>query len=134
MQEYQNNDALTNPVVSDEFKDIPIIDMQTYISASQNAEQWTEEAKVECQKVAECLHKFGILLIMDPRVKGQDNEDYLQLMEQYFEKTGAKHASGKNIPEIKPEHLYQTGLMPEYTEIARDHSKLRAEIDLADED
>ena len=70
MQEYQNNDALTNPVVSDEFKDIPIIDMQTYISASQNAEQWTEEAKVECQKVAECLHKFGILLIMDPRVKG----------------------------------------------------------------
>ena len=120
--------------MSDEFKDIPIIDMQTYISASQNPDQWTEEAKVECQKVAECLHKFGILLLIDPRVKFQDNEDYLQLMEQYFEKTGAKHASGKNIPEIKPEHLYQTGLMPEYTEIARDHSKLRAEIDLADED
>ena len=55
-------------------------------------------------------------------------------MEQYFERTGAKFAEGKDIPDIKPGHLYQTGLMPEYTEIARNHSKLRSEIDLADED
>ena len=41
MKEYQRNDALKNIVVSDDFKDIPIIDIKTYIEASQEQNQWT---------------------------------------------------------------------------------------------
>ena len=40
---------------------------------------------IECQKVAESLHKFGILIWKDPRVNEKDNEDYLDMVEQYFE-------------------------------------------------
>ena len=61
--------------------------MEIYLKASQN-EQFAslpDDARVECQKVAECFHKFGILLIKDPRVDFEDNENYIDMMEDYFE-------------------------------------------------
>jgi hypothetical protein len=61
-----------------------------------------ENVRLECQKVAECFHKFGILLIKDPRVDFQDNETYIDLMEDYFEKTGEIFYSGENVDDIKP--------------------------------
>lgn len=39
----------------------------------------------ECQKVAESLHKYGILLFKDPRAKETENEEYIDLMENYFD-------------------------------------------------
>ena len=73
-------------IVSDEFADIPIIDLKTFIdSSNQNPESLSAGAKEECQKVAECLHKFGILLIRDPRVNMEDNDTYIDMMEEYFE-------------------------------------------------
>ena len=73
-------------IVSDEFADIPIIDLKTFIdSSNQNPESLSTGAKEECQKVAECLHKFGILLIRDPRVNMEDNDTYIDMMEEYFE-------------------------------------------------
>ena len=74
------------PIVSDEFSDIPIIDLKTFIDSSKlDPDSISEAAKTECQKVSECLHKFGILLIKDPRVEFQDNETYINMMEEYFE-------------------------------------------------
>ena len=97
MKEYQRNDALKNIVVSDDFKDIPIIDIKTYIEASQEQNQWTNEASLECQKVVECFHKFGILLIFDPTVKEYENEAYLDTMEEYFAKTAEMYYKGKEL-------------------------------------
>ena len=134
LREYQNAAPNVETIVSDEFADIPIIEMKTFIDASNHSKPWNEQASRECQKVAECLHKFGILLVVDPRVKFQDNEDYLDMMEQYFEKVGEDFYNSQEVKDIKPEHLYQTGLMPEFTEIARNHWKLRLELDLDDED
>lgn len=42
-----------------EFVDIPTIDFQKFLNKS---EGW----KSECQKVADCLHDTGILIIKDP--------------------------------------------------------------------
>ena len=82
-----------------------------------------ENVRLECQKVAECFHKFGILLIKDPRVNFQDNENYIDLMEEYFEKTGELFYSGEKVDDIKPEYHYQTGATPENIEMARDHAE-----------
>ena len=36
----------------------------------------------ECKKVAESLHKFGILIVRDPRVDHSDNDTYIDMMEK----------------------------------------------------
>jgi len=54
-------------VISEEFAEMPVIDFQVFL-ASQEGGSTSEQAQIECQKVAECLHKFGILIIRDPRV------------------------------------------------------------------
>ena len=117
-------------VVGDDFADMPVIDLEVYLKAADCADQekLPEAVRIECQKVAECFHKFGILLIRDPRVNPQDNEDYVDMMEDYFEKTGDMFYAGKDCSkDIKPECHYQVGATPDFIEKARDHSeKLKA--------
>jgi hypothetical protein len=47
--------------LKDQFKEVPIIDVEAYLS--QIPGKW----EIECQKVAESLHNFGILIFKDPR-------------------------------------------------------------------
>ena len=61
------------------FEDVPVIDVAAFLNKD------PETSAFECRKVAESLHKYGILIIKDPRIDEQDNEDYLDLMERYFE-------------------------------------------------
>ena len=56
--------------------------------------------------MSECLHKFGILLIKDPRVEFKDNETYINMMEEYFEQVGDKYYRGEEIKDIRPDCLY----------------------------
>mmetsp|Transcript_19401 Transcript_19401/g.18508 ORF Transcript_19401/g.18508 Transcript_19401/m.18508 type:complete len:133 (+) Transcript_19401:153-551(+) len=88
--------------------------------------------KEECEKVAESLHKYGILIVKDPRASEQDNENYLDLMEKYFSTISKKYYSGEDLADAKPEFCYQTGVTPEKIERARDHyAKVK---DLPEED
>ena len=67
-----------------EFKDMPIIDVKAFLNCEKTPDGQiilTEAAKLECLKVCQCLHKFGILLLKDPRVNNKDNDDYLDMME-----------------------------------------------------
>jgi hypothetical protein len=84
--------------------------------------------------VAECLHKFGILIVRDPRVDFQANEEYIDLMEDYFERTGELFYTGEKVADIKPECFYQVGATPEFIEKARDHAEKLAELALPVED
>jgi hypothetical protein len=52
----------------------PVIDLQKFFEKS---EGWQKE----CDKVAASLHKFGILIVRDPRVNQQMNEDYIDMVE-----------------------------------------------------
>jgi hypothetical protein len=63
------------------------------------------------------------LVIKDPRVDFNDNEEYIDLMENYFERTGELFYTGEKVPDIKPECHYQVGATPEFIEKARDHSE-----------
>jgi hypothetical protein len=84
--------------------------------------------------VAECFHRFGILLIRDPRVDFSDNDKYIDLMEDYFERTGELFYAGEKVDDIKPEVMYQVGATPENIEMARDHSEKLSKLNLAPED
>ena len=110
----------TDLLVSEDFAEMPIIDLHAYLSAASD-NSMTPEALNECKKVAECFHRFGIILIKDPRVDMQDNEEYIDLMEGYFADVGQRFYDNEEISDIKPEHHYQVGATPEFIEKARDH-------------
>ena len=99
--------------------DVPIIDMNEYF----NGDPSSPETQALCTSVIDSFHKYGILIIKDPRVNDQDNSDYIDLMEKYFESRGQKLYSGEKLDDAKPEYHYQVGVCPEKQEIARDHAK-----------
>ena len=74
---YQQKQEMTDEF---EFETMPVIDLDLYLRSGNQ----TEAARAECGKVAECFHRYGILLVKDPRVDMADNEDYIDLMEAYF--------------------------------------------------
>jgi hypothetical protein len=116
---------------------MPVIDLDIYLrvmkSDAQLPHEFSEEVRMECQKVAECFHNFGILLIKDPRVNMEHNEDYIDLMEDYFERTGELFYSGEKVEDIKDEWMYQVGATPENIEMARDHSALIESLNFTSE-
>uniref|UniRef100_A0A7S3CMU6 Clavaminate synthase-like protein n=1 Tax=Strombidium rassoulzadegani TaxID=1082188 RepID=A0A7S3CMU6_9SPIT len=98
-------------------EEIPVIDAEAYI---EKREGWEEE----CKKVAYSFHKFGILKFKDPRVKMEDNSQYIDLVERYFDWVSKKYYAGEEIRDSRPDLCYQTGVTPEGIEKARDHQKL----------
>jgi len=93
---------------------MPVIDAQTFL---ERLPGW----ELECQKVAHCLHQYGILVFRDPRAKEQENEEYIDLMERYFKGASDRHYSGQSLPDAKPEYHFQVGVTPEKIERARNH-------------
>ena len=110
-----------------------MIDLDLYLQAANSASP-SEAALAECRKVAECFHNFGIILIRDPRVNMRDNEQYIDLMEDYFASAGEKFYQGDKVDEIKPEFHYQVGATPENIEMARCHREMLADLALSEAD
>lgn len=70
--------------------------------------------QLECEKVAFCLHNYGIVILKDPRVFEKDNEIFLSMMEKYFE-------GSDGIRDARPEVHYQVGVTGEKIEKPRNH-------------
>lgn len=60
----------------------------------------------------------------DPRVSHEANEDYIDLVEKYFEKTGEDYYAGGELADSRPSLNFQVGITPELVEKARDHEEL----------
>jgi len=73
-----------------------------------------EDAKEICQKVAEIFIKTGLLIVRDPRVQSEDNERFLDMMEDYFNQ---EHEIKMN--DSRPQYGYQVGVTPDNTEVPR---------------
>ena len=97
--------------------EVPIIDVSAFLDSSADPAMGEEQ----CRLVAQCLHEYGILIWRDPRVNEKDNEDYLDMMEQYFELEARKLYQGEKLKDCKPEHNFQAGVTPERQERARNH-------------
>lgn len=96
---------------------VPIVDTKEFLSGS-------SRANAECEKAAEGFHKYGCLIIKDPRVNEGHNSEFVDLMERYFTKRGQSFYNKQKVDDIFPELGYQTGATPEYIEKARDHCDL----------
>ncbi|EIW87012.1 Clavaminate synthase-like protein [Coniophora puteana RWD-64-598 SS2] len=86
---------------------LPVIDLDVFLSQPENS----EAAQQECTKAANALVTYGALLVHDSRVSEDDNNTFLDLLEDYF---------NQPIDALKqderPELGYQVGVTLEHTE------------------
>jgi isopenicillin N synthase-like dioxygenase len=81
--------------------------------------------KEDCKKVAKSFEETGCLVIRDPRVNQSHNDEFLNMMETYFEGRSKLYYGGqKNLEDFYPQYGYQAGATPEGVEKARDHKEL----------
>jgi hypothetical protein len=83
---------------------LPVIDFDKYNARDKNKDEY----RLECDKVAQALHKYGVCVVRDPRVKESDNNRFLDMMERYFE-------ISDGIRDARPEFAFQVGVTPEFT-------------------
>lgn len=86
---------------------IPIINLENFLKKNNH---------IECNKVVDSFTKYGIIIVKDNRVNENDNNNFLNMMEQYYEQVDFKK-------DIRPDYSYQVGLTPELTELPRNHCK-----------
>ena len=98
-------------------EDVPVIDFEQYIGQDENS----QSVKDLCKLVAESFHKYGILILRDPRAKEEHNDQYIDIMEKYFDSRGKMYYAGEELEEAKPECHFLVGVTPEGQEIARNH-------------
>jgi isopenicillin N synthase-like dioxygenase len=111
---------------------IPLIDLEPYLShrvqtsASTTLSGLPPSVQEDCKNIALAFHEYGSLAIKDPRANQEDNQRFLDLMEDYFKirsKEFYEHQSLKKLTDCFPEHGFETGVTPEYIEKARNHSE-----------
>lgn len=87
--------------------ELPIIDLDVYLSNDPSS----AAVQAECKKAADALIQYGALVLHDSRVAAKDNEDFLDLLEDYF-------AQPEDVlrRDERPELSYQIGVTLENTE------------------
>jgi isopenicillin N synthase-like dioxygenase len=85
---------------------LPIVDISVFLENPSSPESF-----LEIQKLSAALKEFGAFGLRDCRVTEEDNDSFLDLMEDYFE-------SDKSA-DIKPELSYQVGATPSGIELPR---------------
>lgn len=80
------------------FEEPPIIEMATFFNRDSNP-NWENE----CKKVAYSFHKFGICVVRDPRVNHEENDQYIDMLERYFEHVGEQYYAGNELADSRPE-------------------------------
>lgn len=74
---------------------VPIIDVKNFLNGSPSS-------KSDCKLVAEALHKYGCLIINDPRVKQSENDQFLDMMEKFFDKRSKDFYAKKPVANVYP--------------------------------
>ena len=87
--------------------DLPVIDLDIF----RNRPHDDLEVQAECKKAAKALIAYGALVLHDSRVADQDNEAFLDLLEDYFAQPEADLRRDE-----RPELSYQIGVTLENTE------------------
>ncbi|KAL2127759.1 hypothetical protein VTI74DRAFT_10228 [Chaetomium olivicolor] len=87
--------------------DLPVIDLDVFLHQPRNS----PAVQAECEKAANALITYGALVLHDSRVSEQDNETFLDLLEDYFAQPEADLKKDE-----RPELAYQIGVTLENTE------------------
>jgi len=86
---------------------LPIIDLDVFLQNDRNS----GAVRQECRKASDALITFGALLLHDSRVSEEDNDVFLDLIEDYFAQPEAALKQDE-----RPELGYQVGVTLENTE------------------
>lgn len=71
--------------------EIPVVDLTAWMGDQGDVN--CDGRADDCQRLADALHRFGIVLVRDPRVSEVDNDKFLDQMETYYERSdGVKDA------------------------------------------
>jgi isopenicillin N synthase-like dioxygenase len=92
---------------------LPTIDFTLFFNKDKDPAAY----EAECAKVADALHRFGVVIVKDPRVAEADNNRFLDMMENYFEMSDG-------LRDARPAFSYQVGVTPANIEKPRDHCKI----------
>jgi isopenicillin N synthase-like dioxygenase len=99
---------------------IPTIDLGDFLNRQNGSARWESD----CKKISELLHEYGILIIKDPRVAEVENENFINLLERYYEQPESVRSS-----DVRKEVFYQVGVTPSGIEKARDHCARIAQLE-----
>ena len=95
---------------------IPIVDTTRFLSNN-------SDALSDCKKVAAALEETSCLLVKDPRIDQSNINEFIDLMEAFFESRGRRYYNGeKELEDFYPQYSYQTGATPDQTLVMRDLS------------
>ncbi|KAJ4979045.1 hypothetical protein NE237_009825 [Protea cynaroides] len=109
-------------MVSTSAMELPVIDLSPYLELYAKSsgspvnlkDQLDPQLKDLCSEVSRILRETGALLVKDPRCSVEDNDRFLDMMENYFEKP----KEFKRFQE-RPHLHYQVGVTPEGVEVPR---------------
>jgi isopenicillin N synthase-like dioxygenase len=87
--------------------DLPVIDLDVFRGQPRDS----PAVQAECVKAADALITYGALVLHDSRVSEQDNDTFLDLLEDYFAQPEADLRKDE-----RPELAYQIGVTLENTE------------------
>ena len=76
----------------------------------------------ECKKAVEVLHKTGLLCFRDPRIREDENEEFIDSMERYFESRSQKFSLSGELDEVGRIGKVRTGIIKEMSEGSKDHT------------
>jgi isopenicillin N synthase-like dioxygenase len=96
--------------------DLPVIDLRPILDEDLTKDILSESVFLEASKAFEALSRYGILIVRDPRVTEEDNDNFLNLMERYF---GADSSSKDK--DVRSDVFFQVGRTPSHTELPRNH-------------
>ena len=93
---------------------VPVIDINNFFNKG-------PKYLDECKRTADAFHNYGCIIIKDPRVNESHNNEFVDMLEQYFQRRSEKFYKEEPVEDIFPETGYQTGATPEFIEKARNH-------------
>ncbi|KAF9225484.1 Clavaminate synthase-like protein [Gyrodon lividus] len=86
---------------------LPVVDLDVFLSEEESSQRVQEE----CKKAAVALITYGALLVHDSRVSEEDNDSFLDLVEDYFAQPPEELKKDE-----RPDISYQVGVTLENTE------------------
>ena len=100
----------------------PVIDLTAYLAVmdkldgdpSKLKEQLGPELTESCKQLAQVLSEAGAVVVKDPRCSAEENEQFIEMMERYFERPVEYKR-----PQERPSLRYQVGITPEKVEVPR---------------
>ena len=105
---------LFKPVVRSFSSYLPVVDAGLMLSKSPKAVE-------ECRKAVDVLHKTGLICFKDPRINEQENEEFIDMMERYFESRSDFYSKTGELLEKGRQGRLKVGLNKDMTECSRDH-------------